>query len=225
MKTNEIKPIETEYNGYRFRSRLEARWAVFFDQIGMKYNYELEGYSLSDGSMYLPDFYLPDCNYYVEVKGMSDHLLDDIAKLKRFVLDKKTAVIILSNIPYDPDSKGLFWFPIQFFTALEGGCVRGHRAVFIKADGYEPVLEDCFAIGRQAFVTLSTEPYFKSESMEELEKRTFDKIQAVPGAKLDENDGVLIKEAFMEELAPVEAALNAARKARFEHGETPGFGK
>ena len=27
----EIKPIETHYKGYRFRSRLEARWAVFFD--------------------------------------------------------------------------------------------------------------------------------------------------------------------------------------------------
>lgn len=25
-----IKAIETEYKGYRFRSRLEARWAVFF---------------------------------------------------------------------------------------------------------------------------------------------------------------------------------------------------
>ena len=25
----EIKAIETEYNGYKFRSRLEARWARF----------------------------------------------------------------------------------------------------------------------------------------------------------------------------------------------------
>ena len=28
-----IKAIETVYNGYRFRSRLEARWAVFFDAL------------------------------------------------------------------------------------------------------------------------------------------------------------------------------------------------
>lgn len=27
---NVIKPIETKYDGYLFRSRLEARWAVFF---------------------------------------------------------------------------------------------------------------------------------------------------------------------------------------------------
>lgn len=32
----DIKPIETHYNGYRFRSRLEARWAVFFDALGIK---------------------------------------------------------------------------------------------------------------------------------------------------------------------------------------------
>lgn len=52
----EIKAIETEYNGYRFRSRLEARWAVFFDSLGVKYEYEPEGYELPSGKRYLPDF-------------------------------------------------------------------------------------------------------------------------------------------------------------------------
>lgn len=45
---NAIKAKETEYNGYRFRSRLEARWAVFFDVLGIKYEYEPEGLVLSD---------------------------------------------------------------------------------------------------------------------------------------------------------------------------------
>ncbi len=51
-----IKAIETEYKGYRFRSRLEARWAVFFDELGLRYEYEPEGFELSDGTWYLPDF-------------------------------------------------------------------------------------------------------------------------------------------------------------------------
>lgn len=38
----EIKPIETVYKGYRFRSRLEARWAVFFDAQGIEWEYEPE---------------------------------------------------------------------------------------------------------------------------------------------------------------------------------------
>lgn len=62
-----MKAIETIYNGYRFRSRLEARWAVFFDTLGIEYRYEDEGYDL-DGVWYLPDFYLPQYNYFIEIK-------------------------------------------------------------------------------------------------------------------------------------------------------------
>ena len=76
-----ITPIETEYAGYRFRSRLEARWAVFFDVMNIKWEYEKEGYDLGgDLGYYLPDFWLPvppDFNFtgypnagiWLEVKG------------------------------------------------------------------------------------------------------------------------------------------------------------
>jgi len=67
-----IKAIETRYKGYRFRSRLEARWAVFFDALGLDWEYEPEGYELSGGKRYLPDFRLSfgDGNpIWFEVKG------------------------------------------------------------------------------------------------------------------------------------------------------------
>jgi hypothetical protein len=51
------KPIETAYKGYRFRSRLEARWAVFFDVLGRRWSYEPQGYQLPTG-WYLLDFEL-----------------------------------------------------------------------------------------------------------------------------------------------------------------------
>ena len=53
-----MQAIPTEYNGYSFRSRLEARWAVFFDLVDWQYVYEPEGY-MSQGEKYLPDFFLP----------------------------------------------------------------------------------------------------------------------------------------------------------------------
>ncbi len=56
-----FKIIETIYNGHLFRSRLEARWAVFFDRLGIVWEYEYEGFNL-DGVKYLPDFWLPDFN-------------------------------------------------------------------------------------------------------------------------------------------------------------------
>ena len=65
---NGLKAIETEYKGYRFRSRLEARWAIFFDTCSINWEYESEGIILSDGTYYLPDFYLPTFKCFFEVK-------------------------------------------------------------------------------------------------------------------------------------------------------------
>lgn len=66
-----IKPIETVYKGYRFRSRLEARWAFFFDCIDMHWEYELEGFDLGALGYYLPDFWFPDFDCWGEVKFKS----------------------------------------------------------------------------------------------------------------------------------------------------------
>lgn len=88
-----IKPIETEYKGYKFRSRLEARWAVFFDACGVKWEYEPEGFDLGDGLYYLPDFLLHDVIYrynqservidlWVEVKGQMTET--DWKKIEKF---------------------------------------------------------------------------------------------------------------------------------------------
>jgi len=63
-----MRPIETRYNGYLFRSRLEARWAVFFETLGWQYTYEPEGFVLPDGTWYLPDFFLPAFGVWVEIK-------------------------------------------------------------------------------------------------------------------------------------------------------------
>lgn len=65
----ELKAIETRYKGYRFRSRLEARWAVFFDTLGIEWEYEKEGYDLGEAGWYLPDFWLPELITWLEVKG------------------------------------------------------------------------------------------------------------------------------------------------------------
>ena len=41
-----MRPKETKYKGYWFRSRLEARWAIFFDTLGLKWLYEPERFYL-----------------------------------------------------------------------------------------------------------------------------------------------------------------------------------
>ena len=63
-----IKAIETQYAGCHFRSRIEARWAVFFDTLNIPWEYEKEGFDL-EGTWYLPDFWLPEQQCWIEIKG------------------------------------------------------------------------------------------------------------------------------------------------------------
>ena len=94
-----IRPIETDYAGHRFRSRLEARWAVFFNSLGVEWQYEVEGFEF-DTERYLPDFYLPNSNAYVEVKGGDVALAEDLPRLRRFSRHVKPAIVaVLGDIP------------------------------------------------------------------------------------------------------------------------------
>jgi hypothetical protein len=66
-----IKPKRTRYKGIWFRSRLEARWAVFFDAIGIEYRYEPEHDEVQAGwgyAWYKPDFFMPGLDCYIEIK-------------------------------------------------------------------------------------------------------------------------------------------------------------
>ncbi len=111
-----IKAIETLYRGCRFRSRLEARWATFFDALGINWQYELEGFE-KNGEKYLPDFFLPETETWVEVKGSPKmlakdgtrlgHLLDYGSPLPGFddsscddSYGKVRGLLILFDIPY-----------------------------------------------------------------------------------------------------------------------------
>lgn len=67
--TETLMAIETSYKGFRFRSRLEARWAIYFDAVEMPWQYELEGYNLGELGLYLPDFWLVDESMFAEVKA------------------------------------------------------------------------------------------------------------------------------------------------------------
>ncbi|MFZ1008643.1 MAG: hypothetical protein WAN65_17515 [Candidatus Sulfotelmatobacter sp.] len=96
----QIKAIETAYAGCKFRSRLEARWAVFFDALPIKWRYEPEGFELPSGARYLPDFYLPQFNVWAEVKPFIPTEGRDHLKIQEFVLSKPdTAILILDDEP------------------------------------------------------------------------------------------------------------------------------
>lgn len=57
------------FNNVYFRSTYETRFAKLLTGEKRKWTYEPCRFLLSDGKTYCPDFYLPDCDLYVEIKG------------------------------------------------------------------------------------------------------------------------------------------------------------
>lgn len=118
-----IKAIETRYKGYRFRSRLEARWAVFFDALGIEWEYEKEGFDLGVHGWYLPDFWLPKHGIWIEIKPVviinedvgdflgNESLWEDV---KHIVASKEEWEKISCRLPGGPTvviggNPGLLW--------------------------------------------------------------------------------------------------------------------
>src|SRR5512147_2788464 len=95
--TAPLKAIETVYKGYRFRSRLEARWAVFLDALKTPWEYEAQGYDL-DGVRYLPDFWLPREEIFIEAKGPEPTEAEQV-KMQRLAKTAQRDVLIVRSDP------------------------------------------------------------------------------------------------------------------------------
>jgi len=89
-----VNAIETWYGGILFRSRLEAKWAAFFDAL--RWRWEYEPFDLNG---YIPDFVLPDLatRFIVEVKP---EVTDEAkAKIKRSGWDGNALIVSSSPGP------------------------------------------------------------------------------------------------------------------------------
>lgn len=200
----DIKPIETIYNGYRFRSRLEARWAVFFDSLGVDYEYEPEGFS-NNGVLYLPDFLIHGVeaihcmewtqDVYVEVEGVPDQAsADKVFTFSRGSRQRASGnpdsipIWVVGNIP-DPDDYINSMEEQRSQRCEKTRCIKNHCSLCINDFG--PLDGDmCFSFS------------------------------------LDYTDHLIFRGAdssydYGKWSDEIQKAFRKARQARFEHGETP----
>jgi radical SAM superfamily enzyme YgiQ (UPF0313 family) len=111
-----MKALQTHYRGITYRSRTEARWALFFDLLKLEAVYEGEGFDL-DGEWYLPDFWLPHSKTWVEIKGI-DPVSIEVEKARRLSGQSGRDVIIAVGAPTtDHNSLNL----IHFVHGAESG--------------------------------------------------------------------------------------------------------
>ena len=208
----EIKAIQTYYNGYKFRSRLEARWAVFFDAGGIRWEYEPEGYKSEDGTLYLPDFYLPELDVYVEVKRDTPDGVKDIFEKCEKMLNCGGAIktlVILSDIPEGCSCDGGIWHYPCIVQRTKGA----EYFWWFFHDNYE----DNVCVTGQISAAKYENP------KEYIEKNHT--IRAVSDAELEPEvyNDFLIDWVDFQNYRNKETfnALKRARQARFEHGEKP----
>lgn len=219
-----IAPIETHYAGCRFRSRLEARWAVFFDTLGVPWEYEPQGFEVGPDMIrrwYLPDFYLPTLGTWVEAKG--DPLRLDLRLLADAVHPKtglgrpdpyyETSLLILGPIP-EPGSAYLHWR--------------------IAQQGYAHCDQFCACADVQysqvAFIAAPRIVTDDARDVEGLKPREVAGVKALGAflhqsgrSRLQPSGGDLTRAepSLLVPLSrPVDDAYRAARSARFEHGES-----
>lgn len=220
-----IQPIETRYAGHKFRSRLEARWAVFFDALGVEWQYEPQGYVVGvfdESRAYLPDFYLPGLDLWAEVKGdpsgvdwalwgcsvdnWSDSRLPDSRHAYSGEQGNGSALVILGNIP--PETKGMVETakgPDLGYCAWRHPVLINRKGVCIGEMMFEPeYLRDLWYVDDElgcfdaTWGGLKGEPHWRHEP---------------------DHNGRPFHNMRMNRR--VHRAYRAARQARFEHGETP----
>jgi len=92
------KVIQTHYDNHYFRSRIEARWAVFFNTLGIDYEYEKEGFQL-DNLCYLPDFYIPHLKCWIEIKGYAPTEEETEKAHRLCIYTKQPVYIFYPDIP------------------------------------------------------------------------------------------------------------------------------
>lgn len=212
-----MQAIETSYAGCRFRSRLEARWAVFFDTLDIRWEYEAQGYMCSprcwltgnsyDAKFpYLPDFWLPEYSLFAEIKGTLDQpglyrLLDAAAYLSSpggGCGGGEGDMLVLGPVPQGP------YFPVRLHM---------HKG---DLEATPWLLENGKLESRASYVTVADDGSGVGTVRSDW-KRTADVL--LHGWPLG-NWANTACPSFPDFLGMIKGAYAAARSARFEFGES-----
>lgn len=167
MNTGNLQRIPsrpTTYKGCRFRSRLEARWAVFFDWLHIEWQYEPEKIHTIGGFNYIPDFRLPifagrddtQLGVWIEIKPSLD-----------FVQEYKSRSFARTQVDNDKHFNG-YDRPIyyigdqdfrfyQVYTSASGETWFPEKFIMRTKKGRWSIQNNCTAYGKPVDIQLAVQ--------------------------------------------------------------------
>lgn len=153
-KTNHTAEAKrTTYAEQEFRSRLEARWAIAFDYLGIVWEYEPRTFRTPRGG-YLPDFkiWVPKEKFpsWIEVKGPEPVEIDyERAQYVYYETGEKMRFLVGGTPSFDPGAVRTFttapyprftrarWMPAPA-ASLSEACERAAKACWGNRGQYIP---------------------------------------------------------------------------------------
>lgn len=100
---NRSTGIPTDYNGLTYRSKTEAKWAVFMDRLEIMHDYEIQGWD-TDGEWYLPDFVIFGAlgTIWAEIKPTYKADPKGVAKWRRFAAKRPmpSRAALITGLPW-----------------------------------------------------------------------------------------------------------------------------
>jgi hypothetical protein len=94
-----IPAIRTRLNDVLYASKTEAQWVIFFNEMGLRFEYEPAYFTLPGGIVYRPDFWLPQVKWFAEVKPFDGDQTEFRRKTKALVQDTGEAILLLDGPP------------------------------------------------------------------------------------------------------------------------------
>jgi hypothetical protein len=221
-----IQAIETEFKGIMFRSRNEAKWAVFFETLGIRWEYEPQGYEVGVRKVrYLPDFYIPIWDKFIETKPLRALEVSEIEKAGLLVQYTGKPLLFLAGQPWPGDYITRLIVPSNI-----PGIKAPFTAAFIPEDktgqfAIAPHSERLYVHYRNEelpFICMHLDLVIDDEHLLMLMNR-----ENANFLLEDTNNGIFTIEGSMasiDDLLKIDTLLArayiAARQARFEFGQT-----
>lgn len=133
------------YGSQRYQSKLEAKWAIFFDTLKLSFSYEPKGFRLSSGQLYIPDFWIPAWDRYIEIKPFRERHANAWMKCIRLQQESGIRVFLISGEPQAGRYIVRLWSERErrAFQGIFGFCSYCGSLHLQSSDWSTPLVKNC----------------------------------------------------------------------------------